>query len=49
MKSMKARMADIWRPVHKVMIKETMDGCFLFQFSHRLDIDVAVKRGSLVV
>lgn len=29
-KSMKARMEGIWRPVKKVMIKEAMDGRFLF-------------------
>ncbi|XP_058734223.1 uncharacterized protein At4g02000-like [Vicia villosa] len=44
-KSMKARMADIWRPVKKVMIKEAMDDRILFQFSHQLDMEAALKGG----
>ncbi|XP_058759140.1 uncharacterized protein At4g02000-like [Vicia villosa] len=45
LKSMKARMADIWRPVHQVTIKEAMEGRFLFQFNHRLDMEAVQKGG----
>lgn len=38
-------MADIWRLVQQVMIKEAIDGRFLFQFSHRLDMEAALKGG----
>lgn len=44
-KSMKACMADIWRPIKQVMIKEATDGRFLFQFSHQLDMEAALTRG----
>ncbi|XP_058783931.1 uncharacterized protein At4g02000-like [Vicia villosa] len=43
--SMKKRVADMWRPVKGVTIKKALDGLFLFQFSHRLDMEAALKGG----
>lgn len=45
MRSMKARIADLWRPVKGVTIKEAKDGLFLFHFAHNLDMEVALKGG----
>lgn len=42
---MKERMAEIWRPVKNVTIKEVVPGIFVFQFFHRLDHD-KVQKGS---
>lgn len=43
--SMKKRIADIWRPVKGVNIKEAKDGSFLFHFSHQLDMEAALQGG----
>lgn len=42
---MKERMADVWRPVRGVSIKEASPGVFLFQFFHRLDMEKVIKGG----
>jgi hypothetical protein len=43
--SMMARMADLWRPVRGVSIKEAKAGLFLFCFNHPLDMEEVVKNG----
>src|SRR4051812_20108425 len=43
--SMKKRVADMWRPVKGVIIKKALEGLFLFQFSHKLDMEAALKGG----
>jgi 14-3-3 protein epsilon len=43
--SMKVTMADIWRPVKGVKIKETTPGLFLFQFAHALDMEAVIQGG----
>jgi 14-3-3 protein epsilon len=43
--SMKATMADIWRPVKGVKIKEATTGLFLFQFAHELDMEAVLQGG----
>ncbi|MCH99831.1 hypothetical protein A2U01_0020846 [Trifolium medium] len=42
-KSMKIRMADLWRPVRGVNIKEAKPGIFLFSFAHPLDMEEVLK------
>nr|KYP48764.1 hypothetical protein KK1_029566 [Cajanus cajan] len=37
---MKERMAEVWHPRRGVSIKEVEKGLFLFQFFHRLDIQI---------
>jgi 14-3-3 protein epsilon len=44
-KSMKVRMADLWRPVKGVTIKEAKAGLFLFSFAHPLDMDAVLNGG----
>ncbi|XP_058732855.1 uncharacterized protein At4g02000-like [Vicia villosa] len=44
-RSMKARLGDLWRPVKGVTIKEAKDGLFLFHFAHNLDMEAAIKGG----
>jgi hypothetical protein len=43
--SMKVRMADLWKPVKGVTIKEATDGKFLFHFAHPLDMEAVLKGG----
>jgi hypothetical protein len=43
--SMKVRMADLWKPVRGVTIKETKVGQFLFHFAHPLDMEVVLNGG----
>jgi 14-3-3 protein epsilon len=43
--SMKVTMADIWRPVKGVKIKEATAGLFLFQFAHEMDMDAVLNGG----
>jgi hypothetical protein len=43
--SMKVTMADIWRPVKGVKIKEATPGLFLFQFAHALDMEAVLQGG----
>ncbi|PNY14983.1 hypothetical protein L195_g011673 [Trifolium pratense] len=43
--SMKVTMADLWRPVRGVKIKEASKGLFLFQFSHELDMEDVLQGG----
>lgn len=45
MKSMRTRIADIWRPVKGVNIKEAKDGLFLFHFAHVLDMEAELNGG----
>jgi hypothetical protein len=42
---MKVRMADLWRPVKGVTIKETKAGKFLFHFAHPLDMEAVLNGG----
>jgi hypothetical protein len=42
---MKVRMADLWRPVKGVTIKETKEGLFLFSFGHPLDMEAVLNGG----
>ncbi|MCI06737.1 hypothetical protein A2U01_0027797, partial [Trifolium medium] len=44
-KSMKIRMADLWRPVKGVTIKEAKPGLFLFHFAHQLDMEAVLNGG----
>jgi 14-3-3 protein epsilon len=43
--SMKVTMADVWRPVKGVKIKEATTGLFLFQFAHALDMEAVLQGG----
>jgi hypothetical protein len=43
--SMKARMADLWKPVKGVTIKEASTGKFLFHFAHPLDMEAVLNGG----
>jgi 14-3-3 protein epsilon len=43
--SMKVTMANIWRPVKGVKIKETTPDLFLFQFAHALDMEAVLQGG----
>ncbi|MCI12236.1 DUF4283 domain protein, partial [Trifolium medium] len=43
--SMKVTMADVWRPVKGVKIKEATTGLFLFQFAHELDMEGVLQGG----
>jgi hypothetical protein len=42
---MKVRMADLWKPVKGVTIKETPTGKFLFHFNHPLDMEAVLNGG----
>jgi 14-3-3 protein epsilon len=42
---MKVTMADVWRPVKGVKIKEATTGLFLFQFAHALDMEAVLQGG----
>lgn len=33
-RSMKSKLADVWRPIHGINIKDLKPGIFLFQFYH---------------
>jgi 14-3-3 protein epsilon len=44
-KSMMVRMADLWRPLKGVAIKEAKPGLFLFCFNHQLDMEEVLKNG----
>lgn len=37
-KVMKSKLADVWRPVHGINIKDLKPGIFLFQFYHIEDM-----------
>jgi hypothetical protein len=43
--SMKVRMADLWKPVKGVTIKEATAGKFLFHFAHPLDMEAVLNGG----
>jgi 14-3-3 protein epsilon len=43
--SMKVRMADLWKPVKGVTIKEAQARKFLFHFNHPLDMEAVIKGG----
>jgi hypothetical protein len=43
--SMMVRMADVWRPVKGVSIKEAKPGLFLFCFNHQFDMEEVLKNG----
>jgi 14-3-3 protein epsilon len=43
--SMKVRMAEIWKPVKGVTIKEATTGKFLFHFAHPLDMEAVLNGG----
>lgn len=38
-------MAEVWRPVKSVTIKEASSGIFLFQFFHKTDMENVIKGG----
>ncbi|GAU22462.1 hypothetical protein TSUD_123490 [Trifolium subterraneum] len=42
---MKARLADVWRPVKGMVVKEVTQGLYLFQFFHPLDVEEVMKGG----
>lgn len=42
---MKERMAEIWRPLKEVSMKESSPGIFLFQFYHPFDMERVLKGG----
>jgi 14-3-3 protein epsilon len=43
--SMRVRMADLWKPVKGVIIKEAKPGMFLFHFAHPLDMEAVLNGG----
>jgi hypothetical protein len=43
--SMRVRMADLWKPVKGVTIKEATAGKFLFHFAHPLDMEAVLNGG----
>jgi hypothetical protein len=43
--SMRVRMADLWKPVKGVTIKEAKLGTFLFHFAHPLDMEAVLNGG----
>jgi hypothetical protein len=43
--SMKVRMADLWKPVKGVTIKEARAGMYLFHFNHPMDMDAVLNGG----
>jgi 14-3-3 protein epsilon len=43
--SMKVRMANLWKPVKGVTIKEALAGKFLFHFNHPLDMEAVLNGG----
>jgi hypothetical protein len=43
--SMKVRMAEVWKPVKGVTIKEATTGKFLFHFAHPLDMEAVLNGG----
>jgi 14-3-3 protein epsilon len=43
--SMKVRMADLWKPVKGVTIKEAAAGKFLFHFNHPMDMEAVLNGG----
>ncbi|PNX65080.1 hypothetical protein L195_g054353, partial [Trifolium pratense] len=43
--SMTVRMADLWKPLEGVTIKEAKAGIFLFQFAHPLDMEAVLNGG----
>ncbi|MCI46573.1 hypothetical protein A2U01_0067814, partial [Trifolium medium] len=43
--SMKVRMAELWKPMKGVTIKEVTTGKFLFQFAHPLDMEAVLNGG----
>lgn len=42
---MNERLAEVWRSVRGVTIKEASPGLFIFQFFHKLDLEKVLKRG----
>lgn len=42
---MKERMAEVWRPVKGVSIREVSLGMFLFQFFHKIDMEKVLGGG----
>ncbi|MCI34941.1 DUF4283 domain protein, partial [Trifolium medium] len=42
---MKMRIADLWKPVKGVIIKQAKEGLFLFHFAHPLDMEAALTGG----
>ncbi|GAU34127.1 hypothetical protein TSUD_66060 [Trifolium subterraneum] len=43
--SMKACLADVWRPVKGMTVKEATQGLYLFKFFHPLDVEEVLKVG----
>jgi hypothetical protein len=43
--SMKACLADVWRPVKSMTVKEASPGLYLFKFFHPLDVEGVLKGG----
>ncbi|GAU36753.1 hypothetical protein TSUD_318520 [Trifolium subterraneum] len=41
--SMKACLADVWRPVKGMTVKEATQGLYLFKFFHPLDVEEVLK------
>ncbi|WJX70880.1 hypothetical protein P8452_54940 [Trifolium repens] len=42
---MKVRMADVWRPVKSMVVKEASPGLYLFKFFHPMDVEEVLKGG----
>ncbi|GAU48556.1 hypothetical protein TSUD_405720 [Trifolium subterraneum] len=43
--SMKTRMADVWRPMKSMVVKEATQGLYLFKNFHPLDVEEVMKGG----
>jgi hypothetical protein len=43
--NMKVRLAEVWRPVKSMSVKEASQGRYLFKFFHPLDIEAVIKGG----
>ncbi|XP_045791974.1 uncharacterized protein LOC123886726 [Trifolium pratense] len=42
---MKVRLAEVWRPVKGMSVKQSSHGLYLFKFFHPLDIEAVIKGG----
>ncbi|WJX13945.1 hypothetical protein P8452_04279 [Trifolium repens] len=45
--NMKVRMADVWRLVKSMVVKDASPGLYLFKFFHPMDVEEVLKGGPL--
>lgn len=46
-RSMKVKIADMWRPMKAITMKQANEGIFLFHFYHNLGMEVALRAGGM--